>query len=99
MRHALQGRGRGAASWVVLLGGRGRLDVDGARREIRAPTWLSAPGGRWSFEGDGTELVAIEFSLPRFDARLFARAMIPGMDDLLVDDAWSVPSARPEGTP
>ncbi len=45
-------------------------------QRVSAPTWISAPDGDWSLESDQGELVALEFSLPRFDARFLLRAAL-----------------------
>ena len=75
-RRQLRGDHMGALAWVVLLRGGGWLEVGETQQQIRAPTWISAPGGQWLLQGDQAELVALEFSLPRFDARLFVRGAI-----------------------
>lgn len=72
----LEGRHPGYESWVILVGGSGTLSLADTKQTVDAPTWFSAPDGRWSLRGDRGELVALEFSLPNFDAGLFLRATI-----------------------
>jgi mannose-6-phosphate isomerase-like protein (cupin superfamily) len=72
----IHGHHTGVEAWVVLLRGRGWLEVGETKQQVRAPTWISAPDGRWSLQSDQVELVALEFLLPRFDARLFVRSTI-----------------------
>jgi mannose-6-phosphate isomerase-like protein (cupin superfamily) len=75
----LRGSQSGDETWVVLLQGSGRLEVGASRKVVTAPTWISLPSGRWTVtrpEESGPELVALELSLPRFDARLFLRSTL-----------------------
>ncbi len=72
----IHGRHAGAFAWVILLRGAGRLESGEMVQRVSAPTWISAPDGDWSLESDQGELVALEFSLPRFDARFLLRAAL-----------------------
>lgn len=65
----LEATGHHGEIWMALLAGSGRLTVGERSYTVAAPSWLRAPGGSWSFEGQG-EAVALEFRLPLFDARL-----------------------------
>ena len=65
----LDARKHGGETWMALLAGSGKLTVGERSYTVSAPSWLQAPGGSWSFEGEG-EAVALEFRLPSFDARL-----------------------------
>lgn len=96
----IRGRDGAAEAWIVLLRGSGRLEREGTTQPVDAPTWITAPGGRWSIRSDRGELVALEFSLPRVDARLFLRAAaerygldrimqsIPGLQRLFASEPW-----------
>lgn len=57
-------------SWMVLMQGEGTLSVGGSRHEVRAPTWVRAPGGSWSLRS-ASEVVALEIRVPVADAGLF----------------------------
>jgi len=59
----------GGETWMVLLAGSGSLTVGEQNYKVAAPSWVRAPAGSWSFEGQG-EAVTLEFRLPLFDARL-----------------------------
>ncbi len=99
-RRQIRGRDTGAETWVILLRGTGWLEVGERKQQVTAPTWISAPAGRWSVQSDHVELVALEFSLPRFDARLFVRSTIerlglarlerwiPALNQLVGNEPW-----------
>ena len=77
--HQIEGHHTGLESWVVLVAGSGTLSLEGKQHAVKAPSWISAPDGRWSLRSDresGDELAAVEFSLPNFDLGLFVRATL-----------------------
>ena len=99
----LRGAHFGSESWVLLVSGLGTLKTELLVEHVTGPSWIEAPSGRWSITSNADELVAIEFSLPGFDARLFTLAMVerylsdglqawvPGMQALRARHSWGHP--------
>ena len=74
----LAGGDAGAESWLLLLSGDGILRAAGRDYLAAAPTWVRLHRGAWTLGASekSDELVVLEYRLPPFEPRLYARGVV-----------------------